>query len=288
MDFIEVPAMSLEELLAYKFDTKKKYILHLNNDNINSIYDQAHYDETHIIPKYISTKENITEIILDDDVTSLCHGVVLNNKYLKKVYISKNIEYICSTAFSHCTVKFEVSPENKLFYSENGILYKNNGVLWRCAKKVKTLRVKSGIQYIWSHAFQSNTSLQNIILPKGIEGIGVCSFENCSFLKSINFPLSVRTIDTSAFYNCVRMTSPVILPNLENLGAGAFFGCNKLSNVRLSKLEYLGKDAFDFCDSLKEVSFLCTKKDFNSFKTSLGKEDLKITFEEEDYYDFFG
>jgi hypothetical protein len=58
---------------------------------------------------------------------------------------------------------------------------------------------------IYNRAFESNKTLENVILHDNIISIGDGAFLDCSALKEINIPNSVNYIGTQAFYLCQKL-----------------------------------------------------------------------------------
>ncbi|KAB2829430.1 MAG: leucine-rich repeat domain-containing protein [Paludibacter sp.] len=83
-----------------------------------------------------------------------------------------------------------------------------------------------------SSAFESKTSLVEVVLPSNLKSIDEYAFYNCNNLKSINLPDSLELIKYSAFYQCYELsTNLVIPPKVRSIDNYAFYKCSKLSSL---------------------------------------------------------
>jgi len=83
------------------------------------------------------------------------------------------------------------------------------------------------------HAFLSNSSLSNIILPNGLIGIANGAFYGCYKMTQIIFPSSLTFIEGIAFKGC-KLKSVTIHENLSTLLLNAFAN-NSIDSVFLVK-----------------------------------------------------
>ena len=90
-------------------------------------------------------------------------------------------------------------------------------------KSLKTLDLeKTSLTAIPKSAFQSMTSLENVVLPSSATAIGEQAFKGCEHLASVNLS-KVEKIGTSAFEGCTKL-GEVDLTQVTSLGASAFAG----------------------------------------------------------------
>ena len=135
------------------------------------------------------------------------------------------------------------------------------------------------VSKIGDNAFEGNTTITNVILPKTITDIGQSAFSMCSSLEEINLPEDLKTIGEMAF--AFTKINNLIIPknvteivgicyactNLENvsfaeesqlktIGASSFIMCSKLTSIIIPSLvTEIGSGAFYSCTNLKEVVF---------------------------------
>ena len=138
-------------------------------------------------------------------------------------------------------------------------------------------------------AFDSYSSLTNIIFPDSLTNIGKEAFGNCYSLTSINIPKNVTSIGKNAFFNCGSVTEITVdsdnssytskdnvlfdknmetllicsakkagtynVPNgVTNIGDLAFFDCRSLTSITIpDSVTSIGNSAFQYCSSLKNI-----------------------------------
>ena len=174
--------------------------------------------------------------------------------------------------------KGQVLPQNiAALLIEGSLNEKDLQYIRENLKNLKTLDLeKTSLTAIPKSAFQSMTSLENVVLPSSATVIGEQAFKGCEHLTSVNLS-KVEKIGTSAFEGCTKL-GEVDLTQVTSLGASAFAGCTTLSlkngalnpnlktiadcafqqntsltKIDLSSIESIGANAFEGCNKLGEV-----------------------------------
>lgn len=118
-------------------------------------------------------------------------------------------------------------------------------------------------------AFFGKIAIESVSMPNSILTIGNSAFYKCTALKSISWSTSIKTIGAFAFNSCISLEG-VVLPigNLESIGDLAFHGCSSLTTFMTHLVRpggySLGSRAFEMCSSLQRVS--------TAAMNSIGKE----------------
>lgn len=124
----------------------------------------------------------------------------------------------------------------------------------RCLKKDK-----NGLIYSikFSDLVYCPHSVTNVVMSDPTERI-LCFAFGCSQITSINIPSSTRVICQKAFYECINLESISFNENskLEKIGKFAFQRSDALKEVEFpASLKSIGKYAFNGCSSLVLVVF---------------------------------
>lgn len=144
--------------------------------------------------------EEITDLIIPNNVTTICDRAFNGFSSLKSVELGSGIVSIGKYAFAWCT------SLTSIFISEN-------------------------VKELGSCAFFECGSLADIAISGNIEKINVSSFEKCNSLKMIQIPTGVKEIDNYAFRDCQKLEKIYIAESVERIGAGAFGNCENISDV---------------------------------------------------------
>ena len=114
-----------------------------------------------------------------------------------------------------------------------------------------TYIVNPETEYIDSYAFQQNSKIEHVILPKKLKKIGSHAFQICPYLNTIEFQDGVSVIDECAFGGCAL--TEVYLPNgLHRISDALFSTCTDLLYVHIPKsVTSIGAHAFGDCHSLQ-------------------------------------
>jgi hypothetical protein len=104
-------------------------------------------------------------------------------------------------------------------------------------------------------AFESCTSLTNVIIPDSVTNIEKSAFWHCANLTSISIPDSTINIGDFAFSLCYSLANITIGNGVTDVGIEAFYSCTNLTVITLpGSVTNIARDAFSDCDSLTEIT----------------------------------
>ena len=195
---------------------------------------------------------NLTSITIGAGVTQIGSSAFEYCANLANITLPSSVKLIGSSAFSHCDSSLYTTYENAKYVRCGDNPY---AILMDVTYKYSSsYNIHENTKYIAGNAFDSCTSLKNIIIPDGVISIGINTFYNCVNLTSIVIPDSVTSIGSYAFYNCNGLTSIVIPDSVISIGNGAFSYCDRLTSVTIGNgVTSIGKSAFLYCDALTSV-----------------------------------
>ena len=108
-----------------------------------------------------------------------------------------------------------------------------------------------------AETFTDCAFLQEVSFPSALKRIGANAFAECMHLKKVVCEGIVR-VEERAFYNCIRLSQFTFGDDLLTVGVSAFNGCSLLGGtLSCEKLEEVGDLAFAGCGLEKIVD--CTK-----------------------------
>ena len=119
---------------------------------------------------------------------------------------------------------------------------------------VANVIIPDSVTNIGSHAFYFCTGLTNVTIGSGVTSIGDYAFYFCSGLDNMNIPDSVTSIGECAFYYCMGLTDVTIGNGVTSIGQDAFYHCARLTDVTIPDgVTSIGSYAFYFCNSVTNV-----------------------------------
>ena len=201
--------------------------------------------------------------------------------------VEKPIEEVLSTEATEEDFKYAIEDEYGVKYSRDGkkLLKASPYLLY-----AKEYVVREGTEVICDGALQ-DTGIRSVKLPSTIISIGSVAFANNYDLVSCNIPASVKYIahnnpwrgcfhimnmdiqsknfiikdgilyssDFRIVYGAIYWKSVFNIDNRsKKICAYAFwsnsFNKNNLKSIGLSNIEYIGKEAFKWCESLQDIT----------------------------------
>lgn len=120
--------------------------------------------------------------------------------------------------------------------------------------QIRSLVVKSGVEYIGSCAFYECENLSgDIRLPEGVVAIGARAFIS-SGIENVYLPESLEHIYEYAFYDCPDLLSVKMPSHLTTLAECAFGFAEKLQSIVVPEgITEIRDMTFRYCKSLKRV-----------------------------------
>lgn len=109
----------------------------------------------------------------------------------------------------------------------------------------------------YNGAFAGCVNLFEIEFTPGITCIGNNAFNGCTLLDAVYLPSTVTLVDDAAFANCELLD---IADIYGSIGNAAFQNCSYMSKVTIRNAEYINREAFEGCTSLKNVTLPQTLK----------------------------
>lgn len=200
--------------------------------------------------------KNIDGIIYDKDMTRLHRSVPLSG--VKKLVVPSTVKAISWHAFNGSDIEEVILPDGLTTIEHRTF----------SGSAIKNINIPETVTTIKSSAFSGCKNLTEIILPKNLITLGESAFSQCRALKTITLPEGITTlaesmfslctslqtienienityIGTSALSSCPALVIPKLSDDLTYIGEYAFYRSASIPSLLPSKLEYIGKNAFD-------------------------------------------
>lgn len=252
---------------------------------------------------WFNYKEKITDVIIEDGITTLGERNFMQYPALKTVTIkgtlskignsvfegSKEIENISVTGktnnnglkviqLGECVFKDCTGLESAEF-TGNFVTKKN---AFEGCTSLKRIKVKeSTMIMLGEYTFLNCSALIEADLPGSrMKSVGKAAFFDCTSLKQFDFS-DVSRINESAFYNCSSLESIKIPDSTSTttIEQFAFYGCSGLTGIEIPKnIKTIGKNAFWGCSGIKKLKIPGTVETISksAFGKCTGLEELDI------------
>lgn len=180
---------------------------------------------------------------------------------MKSVYISTTKPVIIGEcAFAQC-------KDLELVHIEKNVT-KLNVHQFAYDKKLETVDLCEGLEYIGNQAFQECKALKHIKLPNSLTHIGQDCFKS-SGLERITIPGSVEEIPLSCFSGCEGLSNLTIKNGVKKILRDALQGTS-VQTVHIPKsVEFIDQYFYPWSTSLSEIKYDGTMEQFKTIANGL-------------------
>ena len=225
---------------------------------------------------WFNYKEKITDVIIEDGITTLGERNFMQYPALKTVTIKGTLSKIGNSAFEGSKKLENISVTGKANASGLKVIQLGECAFKDCTglesaeftgnfltKKnafegctsLKSIKVKeSTMIMLGEYTFLNCSALTEADLPGSrMKSIGKSAFFDCKSLKQFDFS-DVSSISESAFYNCSSFESIEIPKKITTIAESAFYGCSGIKKLKIpGTVETIGKSALGKCTGLEEL-----------------------------------
>ena len=189
---------------------------------------------------------NATEIVIDNDCTSIDKYAFSYCKKLVNITIPNSVKTMESGVFSYCSNLVNVTIPSSVTNFGSYMFY-------RC-RNLTSIEIPSSVTNLAGFTFQWCFALTNVTLPSNLVNIAGYDFIGCCALKNITIPNTVTSIGESAFLNCISLTEIAIPNGVTNIGGSAFNNCYSLTEITIpNTVTSIGRYVFRDCKNLQEL-----------------------------------
>ena len=239
----------------------------------------AMYDYSADTIPWLSKKDKITSIRVEDGVTVIGSYAFSRCKYVNKVRIPSSVSQIRTKAFSYCDSLENVSYTGSTAqYNRIDIMAGNSELKAALSTGVATIRTykASSSSISWSLTngtltvrgkgkmpayhfmeapwFGKRAAIKRIVVGEGITAVSTYAFACCSNVTSVDLPDTLSEIGARAFYKDVSLASLELPSGLSTIGRMAFQDCTALKSLTIpSGVKKLPEYICCGCSRLKEV-----------------------------------
>ena len=171
-----------------------------------------------------SFKSQITNVIINNGVTTIGNYAFGGCSNLKSITIPETVTTISANAFNGCS-------------------------------SLKSVTIGNNVRSIGEKAFYGCSSLTSVTFGENVESLGNFAFAKCTSLATITLPEKITSISEQCFDGCTSLASVTIPDDVTSIGAAAFSNCTKLATVTIPEgVTTIGNNAFSNCTSLTIVT----------------------------------
>ncbi len=232
---------------------------------------------------WYSYREQITNIVVSDGITSISSGIfygcsslkemtlpfVGDSRYYSSSYGYKSLfgyifggssytgatstqqYYLNSRGDINSAYYFIPTSLTKVTITDASDIY--YGAFYNCSN-ITEINLNDGLKTVGDYAFYGCSKLDTFKLPSSLTSLGAYAMDNCDALTDVEIPIGVTTISNGAFYDCNALANVKFHDNITSIGSSAFYGCNKLENVDLPEnLTTIDNSAFAYCTNFTSI-----------------------------------
>ena len=111
------------------------------------------------------------------------------------------------------------------------------------------------VKRIEANAFYSNAVLAKVTLSDSVSDIGISAFAEDSELKEVKFGKGLKSLGDEVFSDCTGLESMSIPGTIESMGKSLFYGCENMTKFEFGDgITVVGDEIFTNCYKLADVT----------------------------------
>ena len=241
-------------------------------DNNNKYYDISTIEAIEIpntmtkISKYQLLKiQNLTNLTIHNNVTSIEKSAFSDCWSLKNVYYNGTIE-------DWCKIEFGNSNSNPMYYAKHFYMLDSNNQYY----EVTEIEIPNTVSKIGDYQFSGLDNLTRVIISNKVTSIGSYAFYGCEQLEQVVFGEGVVSIEEYAFIGCINLTNVELPETLEIIGDGAFNWCNSFTSITIPKnVNSIGINAIKTLYNMQNIEVDPKNANYMSLDGNLYSKDGK-------------
>lgn len=251
------------------------------NDGVLSIDGQGDmYDFNEILRQWYDAKDEIVEIKIGNEVTSIGKNAFNGLCNVKKITIGDNVTKLGTGALSETQIatltipknvreiegnlfsaysdtkhEITIDAQNEHFIIKDNIIYSSDMTKLVCCLDIENIAfaVPETVTEIADYAF-AYQPIEEIRFSSNLKLIGEGAFKQCENLKTANFDIGIVWIGEEAFLE-TQIQHIAFGNSLRGIGKRAFLYCEELNSVTFGEnIKFIGEESFLDCDNLKSVN----------------------------------
>ena len=202
--------------------------------------------------------ENVTEVIIEEGVTSVGKHAFKEYIHISKVTLPTTLKVIERSAFEGCTSLSDID------LSKTSLTSIGNRAFYGCTSLTDLDFSETSVNLIDQEAFAECKALKSVAVPASLKTIGTKAFYNCQSLATLDLSQAhLSTLGERAFYKCTALTKmDLSSSSVSTIPQHAFYACSALTEIILPNgLQSIGRAAFDYCTALAQVHLAGSKND---------------------------
>ena len=184
------------------------------------------------------------------------------SSYISSVVIENGVTYVGNYAFASCDSAYRGGDGLGSVVIANTVTEVGNYSF--ADTMANSIKFSTNLKHLGQGSF-ANINVATIELPEGLTTLDDSVFEN-SIVERATLPTTLKQVGTSVFSECNSLKE-VEIKGTE-IGELMFYNCMNLYKVSIPNCERIEDYAFEYCNSLKEITLLKSV-------TTMGEEIFK-------------
>ena len=195
-------------------------------NSVTSIGGSAFSRCTDLTAVHITDLSAWCKIKFDDmysNPTEYAHHLYLNGEEIINLVIPDDVTSIGNYAFSGCSGLTSVTIPNSVTSIGEYAFYGCSGLT--------SVTIPNSVTSIGEYAFYGCSGLTSVDIPNSVTSIGYSAFRDCSGMTSVTIPESCKTVPHYAFENCYNLQELTLPSTCVACYDYSFYGCSSLKKI---------------------------------------------------------